>query len=366
MTQPANVSNVVETTQISQPSITSVAGQRSIIYNFDINSVPDDGVIIAVGRRRMGKTTLITDLLFHKKHFQWGIVMTGTEANTNHYKQYMPELFIYDGFRPDILERIIDYQQEQKRRNKQKNMFILLEDCMWEAKKLIHNPTIRRIFMNGRHYGIFFILTLQYVMDLPPGLRSQVDYVFCCRENAKENRYRVFKNFNTVFDSFTSFDQVFQECTANFEVFVLAQCSQSSKIEDNVWYYKATEGLQFKIGENSSWWKYANQNFDPMFFEKPEKESEIPIKASAMQKIQKQHDFVEVSPTVIHLTDSDPKMSSSISAPPKRRRKSNTPNESQAQHVIIKFPMTNTKAKETQDRQRGHVPVVIPYNTPFK
>ena len=81
--------------------------RRSIVYNFDMSKIADDAVVVAIGRRGSGKTTVITDLLYHKRHFQWGVVMTGTEANTEHYKQFIPELFIYDGFRQDILDALI-------------------------------------------------------------------------------------------------------------------------------------------------------------------------------------------------------------------------------------------------------------------
>lgn len=195
--------------------------------------------------------------------------MTGTEANTEHYRNYIPELFIYDGFRADVLENLIDYQQKRRRQGRQKPVFVLLEDCMWDAKKLISEPVVRRIFMNGRHYGIFFILTLQYALDLPPGLRAQTDYVFACRETCEQNRLKIYDNFGAAVPSFRAFDQVFQTCTENREVCVICLSSLSANLEDNIWYYKAQANLKFRMGEQGEWWKYHTKNFDPLFFEKP-------------------------------------------------------------------------------------------------
>ena len=39
------------------------------------------------------------------------------------------------------------------------------------------------------------LLSAQYVMDLPPDLRTQVDYVFSLRENVMSNREKLYKQF---------------------------------------------------------------------------------------------------------------------------------------------------------------------------
>ena len=36
--------------------------------------------------------------------------------------------------------------------------------------------------MNGRHYKILFILTMQYALGIPPNLRTNIDYVFILRK----------------------------------------------------------------------------------------------------------------------------------------------------------------------------------------
>ena len=51
--------------------------------------------------------------------------------------------------------------------------------CM--IKKWLES-NIRGIFMNGRHWRITFMLTMQYCMDLPPDLRTNIDFVFILRK----------------------------------------------------------------------------------------------------------------------------------------------------------------------------------------
>ena len=45
------------------------------------------------------------------------------------------------------------------------------------------DKNIRCIFMNGRHYKIFLLITMQHGLGLPPDLRSNIDYVFIFRNN---------------------------------------------------------------------------------------------------------------------------------------------------------------------------------------
>ena len=60
--------------------------------------------------------------------------------------------------------------------------FLILDDCLYD-KKWPSDKNIRAIFMNGRHYKIFFLITMQHALGLPPVLRSNIDYVFIFRNN---------------------------------------------------------------------------------------------------------------------------------------------------------------------------------------
>ena len=46
--------------------------------------------------------------------------------------------------------------------------------------------------MNGRHYKILFLLTMQFPMGISTALRTNIDYVFIFRENIKKNRERLY------------------------------------------------------------------------------------------------------------------------------------------------------------------------------
>jgi hypothetical protein len=137
--------------------------------------------------------------------------------------------------------------------------------------------------MNGRHWKIFFMLTMQYCMDLSPDLRSNVDYVFVLREPVIKNRQRLYENFFGIFPTFNTFQQVFDSCTENYECLVLDNTSKSNRIEDCVFYYKAPMRKGFKIGSPAMWTyhqKLYNSRYVtiPQGFKPVEKKEKIDVK----------------------------------------------------------------------------------------
>ena len=223
------------------------------LKKFKPESMADDKVCVFIGKRGTGKSTLVTDILYNKKHLPDGIVMSATEEGNHHYKQYVPDLFIYGDYDKEAIERVLARQKKLISAKKENvGSFILLDDCMYD-RKFMKDSCIRQCFMNGRHWKIFFMLTMQYCMDLTPDLRANVDYVFILRENVLQNREKLYKSFFGVFPTFDMFNQVMNACTENYECLVLDNTSKSNKLEDCVFWYKAKLRKNFRIGSDHLW-----------------------------------------------------------------------------------------------------------------
>ena len=73
----------------------------------------DDKVCIFIGKRGTGKSTLVTDILWHKRHLPAGIAMSGTEEGNGYYKQFIPDIFVYGEYNKDAIEKLIERQKER-------------------------------------------------------------------------------------------------------------------------------------------------------------------------------------------------------------------------------------------------------------
>lgn len=241
------------------------------IKKFDPTTIDPCRICVFVGRRSTGKSQLVTDILYHQRKIPMGIVMSGTEESNEHYQSYVPDSFIYGKYEPEIIDKIIKHQgkvisklkgpAKDDFKDPSKSVFMLLDDCMYDNKWTRHE-IMRCVFMNGRHYRILFLLTLQYCMDLPPSLRGQIDYLFILRENIIQNRKKLYDHFFGIFPTFDSFNEVLNQCTENYECLVLNVRSTSNKIEDCVFWYKAKIGRKFKIG-SPALWDHHKRNYNP-------------------------------------------------------------------------------------------------------
>ena len=240
------------------------------IKKFDMKRIPQDAVVIFIGRRRTGKSTLVRDLLFHHQDMPVGTVISGTEESNSFYGKMIPPIFIYGEFQPVILDNFVKRQKmitgkiEKEKLSGVKSRldprsFMILDDCMYDDS-WTHDRNIRYLFMNGRHQKVFFLITMQYPLGIQPALRTNVDFVFILREPYLNNRKRIFDNYAAAFPSFEFFCQIMDQCTQNYECIVIDNTSLSAKLEDCVFWYRADTHPDFRIGAAQFWQHSAQYN----------------------------------------------------------------------------------------------------------
>jgi hypothetical protein len=240
------------------------------IKRFDMKRIPQDAVVIFIGRRRTGKSTLVRDLLFHHQDMPLGTVISGTEESNSFYGKMIPPIFIYGEFQPVILDNFVKRQkmitgkiEKDKLAGMKSKLdprsFMILDDCMYDDS-WTHDKNIRYLFMNGRHQKVFFLITMQYPLGIQPALRTNVDFVFILREPYLNNRKRIFDNYAAAFPSFEFFCQIMDQCTQNYECIVIDNTSLSAKLEDCVFWYKADSHPDFRIGAPQFWQHSAQYN----------------------------------------------------------------------------------------------------------
>ena len=231
------------------------------IRKFEPSGIGNGRVIMIIGKRNTGKSVLVKDIMAYKQAIKAGIVCSGTEEGNSYFGGWVPDCFIYNDFDKPAVQRLIDHQRKACKAGTARDVFLVLDDLMFD-NSFLKDKMMRSIFMNGRHWKIFLVLTAQFAGDIPPAIRSNIDYVFILRENIIQNRERLYKNFFGIFPTFDSFCQTLDSCTENFECMVLDNTSRSNKIEDCLFWYKARMGHKFRMG-SPDYWKYHKKNYNP-------------------------------------------------------------------------------------------------------
>ncbi len=220
-------------------------------------------VVVLIGRRDTGKSFLVRDLLYYHQDVPIGTVISGTEEGNGFYGRMVPRLFIHNEYNTTIIENVLKRQkivmkqikrevEAYKRSTIDPRTFVILDDCLYD-NTWARDKLMRMLFMNGRHWKVMLIITMQYPLGVPPNLRTNIDYVFILRENYIANRKRIYENYAGMFTTFESFCQVMDQCTENYECLVIHNNARSNKLYDQVFWYKADQHRDFKMGSREFW-----------------------------------------------------------------------------------------------------------------
>ena len=274
------------------------------LKKFDMKSIqfkPNENkgpVVVLIGKRDTGKSFLVRDLLWYQQDIPIGTVISGTEEGNGFYGKMVPRLFIHNEYNSAIIENILKRQrtvlkqvkkemETYKRTTIDPRAFVILDDCLydntWSRDKLM-----RLLFMNGRHWKVMLVITMQYPLGIPPTLRTNIDYVFILRENYIANRKRIYENYAGMFPTFEAFCQVMDQCTENYECLVINNNSKSNKLNDQVFYYKADNHNDFRLGSKEFWElskgikddEEEDEKYDPNSFKKRGSGPKITVKKS--------------------------------------------------------------------------------------
>jgi hypothetical protein len=241
------------------------------LKKFDMAKIRKDSISILIGKRKTGKSFLIKDLLYYKRDIPIGTVISASESSNRFYGDMMPSLFIHDEYSPEIIANLVKRQKLVTRKMKQQiamygksnidpYAFLILDDLMYDAPRWIKDLSIKDIFMNGRHFNLMFLVTMQFSLGIPPAFRSNCDFCFLLRETIMSNRKRLYEHYAGMFPTFEIFCQVMNQCTENYECLVIDNSNQSNLLTDQVFWYKADSHPPFKLGA-PEFWQYHSQNY---------------------------------------------------------------------------------------------------------
>jgi len=239
------------------------------LKKFDMSRIGKGSIVAMIGRRGGGKSYLVKDLLYYKRDVPIGTVISASESSNQFYGDMMPSLFIHEQYSPEIIANLVKRQKLVTKKMKQQQAmygksnidpyaFLVLDDLMYDAPTWSKDINIKEIFMNGRHFNLMFLVTMQFSLGLLPAMRTQFDFVFMCKETFISNRKRLHDHYAGMFPTFEIFSQVMNQCTENYECLVIDNTSKSSDISSMIYWYKADSHPPFKLGAPEFWQHHSN------------------------------------------------------------------------------------------------------------
>ena len=221
------------------------------VRKLDTDSIKPHRIALLIGRRGSGKSVLMRDILYNlRDRFDFVLAMCPTLESSGILKEHMPKACVYDRYVQSKVDALVKCATECAANGHPRNFLLILDDVLYD-KAICRTQSFRYLFYNGRHAKIACIVLCQYLIDIPPDMRAQIDYVFTMKENTIQNRLKLYKMFFGVFASFEDFSAVLDRCTQNYETLMLDNTMQTNSPTDCVFWYKAKLGTgDFKVGKD--------------------------------------------------------------------------------------------------------------------
>lgn len=227
-----------------------------------------DSTVSIFGKRNTGKSFYARYLLdILKDYFPWGWCMTNTPQN-GWWQQMIPEKRIYKGWRPDLIKKIMELQRKRIRQTDiNPFVFVILDDIVSD-QALRYDPTLRELYYEGRHFGIFILICAQYVYGLPPGNRANTD--FCITFNQHQHRQikQLHEDYMTEYKNWQFVRRDMQRILGEHECLIINQRDPDLRGVERYHWDKATEPKPFYLGTKQYWegsdWQQQLKDWKPI------------------------------------------------------------------------------------------------------
>lgn len=226
------------------------------ILEFKLEKMVPNPSIVMIAKRGSGKSWVARDILYNYRHIPGGVVIAPTDRMSSFYKYFFPDIYIHYDIKEIILKKIlarqtmmIEKMEEKKKRGLKVDPsgILVMDDCLARKKSWAKDQSILEVLMNGRHYHLTYILTMQTPLGITPDLRLNFDYIFLLKEDSTINKKKLWDNYASMFPSLYAFERVHGKCTEDHRTMVVDNRAPSDNIQEKVFWFKAKE-RKFSFG----------------------------------------------------------------------------------------------------------------------
>ena len=230
--------------------------------------VRPDAKILVVGQSGSGKTVMMLHILHcMAKKLDVCFAFCPSRDTREDYLKVLPKCFVGETYNEEHLEQICQAQLTLHRRKPNRtsdgtpaqpslrSVGIVMDDCAFD-KKVFDSKTMRYLLMNSRHERFFFMNGVQYIIDFPKDLRSQIQLVIVFPEPNLMYREPLRKNVLGIFSTDEQLVRTFDEGLREHEALVFDQVAYRSK-KQCLFYCKAPFPTpSFLVGSKLFWRMY--------------------------------------------------------------------------------------------------------------
>ena len=176
-----------------------------------------------IAKRNSGKSCLLKYLVQAEIHkFNKVYVICPTEKINRFYSDIVDDECIFDNYDEKWVDKLINKMtliNSNKPQKERKNVLLILDDIVSDHN-FHQSPTLKKLFIRGRHINIAIILTFQYLNLMPPVARNNMEYLFCGQMN-KQSIDLLISEFISGDISKEDFLKMFYRCTRDYNFLVI-------------------------------------------------------------------------------------------------------------------------------------------------
>lgn len=238
------------------------------IDRFDLPKMKRDSMVGLLGRRGSGKTYILWDIMQHHREIGEGVVFSGTEESNGFWKCCIPDGYIHDTYRPEIVRAMIERQHKRPKTARNDDgkpcppaVFLVLDDMIHQKKELAACQYLRYVFLNGRQSKIFCIIAMQESTAFPPWARLQFDYIFLCHTDSFLELENIYRRFFGLVPTKELFCDIVSTTTENYRALVLDNKPQTRDLNKRLFWHRVSDihRKSHRVGSRAYWHTYYRQ-----------------------------------------------------------------------------------------------------------
>ena len=208
----------------------------------DFSQIADYSTVAILGKRRSGKTTYASSIIqFLADRCDKFCIYCGNKDNIAEWRRIVPPLYVHTKSIEHV-RKVRDYQDQtcsiysnlKEPIPIQHRLTIVLDDCGSDTK-FMHSDVMKDILSNGRHYGMYIFILVQYLNQMHAVNRDQLDYLGVLHTTNSKNVDKIYNEYCSACDRST-FTSILKALTAHRGLCWIDNTQSSDDIKQCIFY----------------------------------------------------------------------------------------------------------------------------------